>query len=341
MKQLEKPKILIVDDISANLVAMERILSDMDIECIRAKSGNEALTLTLSNNFALIISDVHMPIMDGFEFAEILRSDDATNNIPIIFVTATNKEDKHIFKGYELGAVDYLFKPVDSTILKSKVRIFVNLFLKQKEIENHSQFLEKMVIESQKNKQELERENKQLTELSTLDGLTNIANRRTFDTFIKNAWEQAIISRSPLSLIMLDIDYFKLYNDHYGHQHGDECLKQVAEVLRTRGYRASDLVARYGGEEFIIVLGDNNLSDAKSIAENIRLKIEALRIPHKLSLSSKWITASIGVSTALPKTHDTFVSFINTVDKALYKSKGRGRNQIFSIKHKHATITSN
>jgi len=328
-----KPKILIVDDIPSNLVALERILVDMNVDCIRAKSGNEALSHTLSHDFALIISDVQMPIMDGFELAELLRSNLSTRNIPIIFLTATNKEEKHIFQGYELGAVDYLFKPIDATILKSKVRIFVNLYQQQKKAEHHSQFLEEMVIESKKNQQELEIANKQLTELSTLDSLTNIANRRTYDHFLKMAWDQSIVSKAPISVIMLDIDYFKLFNDEYGHQCGDECLKKVAEVLKNRGYRATDLVARYGGEEFIIVLGNTNNSDALKIAENVRLKIEALRIPHQLSLANKWITASIGVSTIFPTINDSIKSFIQTVDKSLYLSKEHGRNQVSFLEH--------
>ena len=326
-----KPKILIVDDIKANLVALERVLNDLNVKCVRASSGNEALTQILSTEFAMIISDVQMPIMDGFELAEILRGDSKTSNIPIIFVSATNKDAKHIFKGYEIGAVDYLLKPLDPTIIKSKVSIFLNLYLKQKETETHAQFLEEMVIESQKNKKELEIANKELSELSSLDGLTNIANRRTFDDFVQNSWDHAINTKSPISLIMIDIDYFKLYNDHYGHQSGDECIKKVAKVLKTRGYRSSDLVARYGGEEFVIVLGSTSMEDAVTVANNIQLKVEALRIPHELSLCSKWITISIGVTNITPSNNNGLKKFIKAADNALYQSKDRGRNTVSSI----------
>lgn len=169
---------------------------------------------------------------------------------------------------------------------------------------------------------------KQLEELSFKDGLTGVFNRRMFDSVMEVEWANAKRNRQPLSLIMLDIDYFKQYNDYYGHIQGDECLKRVANVLACVATRSRDFFARYGGEEFILVLPETDEAAAFKIAERCRNVIFKAQIPHEKSLVSQLLTISIGISTITPTRSDEAIKFIATVDKQLYVAKEKGRNSI-------------
>ena len=166
------------------------------------------------------------------------------------------------------------------------------------------------------------------TSLSLLDGLTGISNRRHFDFFLENEWRRALRQKKPISLVMVDVDFFKAFNDHYGHQAGDECLKKVGECLQNFGNRPGDLVARYGGEEFAVILADAELEHAARIAENIRRSINDLEIPHEYSEVHKNVTASAGVSTSYPRNGASEKQLIQAADEALYKSKKTGRNRV-------------
>lgn len=167
-----------------------------------------------------------------------------------------------------------------------------------------------------------------LKELSIRDGLTGIFNRRHFDEVIDKEWKRATRDKIPLSLIMLDIDSFKIYNDTYGHQAGDECLKKVAGAIAGTLKRPADMVARYGGEEFALVLPHIDKEGASRLAEIIRANIEALKIEHRRSTASPYATASLGVSSAIPVPDSSYESLIANADKALYLAKKGGRNQV-------------
>jgi diguanylate cyclase (GGDEF)-like protein len=271
-----------------------------------------------------------MPEMDGYETAKLMRGMKKTQNVPIIFLTAISKEREYLFRGYEAGAVDFLFKPIEPDILKSKVTIFLELYNQRKLINEQALDLKLKIEELLQVKQELEKANRILEDLSSLDGLTNIPNRRCFDEFIDREWRHAARKGIPLSLIMIDIDYFKDYNDHYGHQAGDECLKQIGKILKGAVKRPADLVARYGGEEFIAALVDTDIKGAMVVAERIRLQVEALNIPHKSSQIGERVTISVGVATEVPSRDSSFATLIAMADKALYQSKQGGRNQIRS-----------
>jgi len=169
---------------------------------------------------------------------------------------------------------------------------------------------------------------KELEELSFKDALTGVYNRRMFDSVMDVEWANAKRNHQPLSLLMLDIDYFKQYNDHYGHIHGDECLKRVAEALSSVGTRSRDFFARFGGEEFIIVLPETDATAANMIAERCRSLIFKAQIPHEKSLVSQVLTVSIGVSTIIPTHSDQPIDFIAAVDRQLYQAKEKGRNRI-------------
>lgn len=313
-------KILLVDDRPENLYALEKILQKLDCEVYKAYSGNEALSLSIRHDFALILLDVNMPDMDGFEVADLLRGNDTTAHVPIIFVTAISKEEKYVFRGYEAGAVDYLMKPVDTDILISKVRVFLELDLKRKELEAVKAKLEEHVI--------------RLQEASDTDGLTLIANRRCFDRTLDKEFQRLkrhideASDRKCLSLILLDVDYFKKYNDCYGHLEGDHCLREVAKALSRAVYRPGDLVARYGGEEFVVLLPMTPLSDAVQVAERIRLEVEQLNLLHATSDVSPVVTVSLGVASLEPTEGNDADMLIRQADQALYQAKMAGRNRV-------------
>jgi diguanylate cyclase (GGDEF)-like protein len=316
--------ILIVDDRPENLLVLESLLESMDCNILKASSGNEALSLMWDNEFALVLLDVQMPEMDGFETAELMRSSSRTRYIPIIFVTAISKEQKCIFKGYEVGAVDYLFKPIEPVVLQSKVKVFLELYNQKKLIEEQSELLELKIRELTV----LQEANIKLENLSVLDGLTGISNRRYFDQYIEMNWKNSMRSGKSLSLIMADIDYFKAYNDNYGHLQGDDCLRAVAKAMSLSVNRPTDFVARYGGEEFAVVLPDTDTHGAVKMAEKIKSDIEALKLKHEHSLAAKYVTLSLGVATIIPNSINSISVLVENADKALYKAKRSGRNAV-------------
>lgn len=324
MNNLNDINILIVDDRPDNLFVLESLLENMNCNIIKAASGNEALSLMLDHDFALVLLDVQMPEMDGFETAELMRSNRRTRYIPIIFVTAISKEQRCIFKGYEVGAVDYLFKPIEPIMLQSKVRVFIDLYTQKKLVEDQAKLLELKIKELS----ELREINNKLESISVCDGLTGISNRRHFDQYLELSWKNSIRSGKPLSLIMADIDYFKAYNDNYGHLKGDECLIKVAKAMVASINRPMDSVARYGGEEFAVVLPETDIDGAIVIAEEIRKNIEAMKQTHEYSSVAPYITLSLGVTSIIPSQLDTIGEFINNADKAMYKAKLSGRNTV-------------
>jgi diguanylate cyclase (GGDEF)-like protein len=176
--------------------------------------------------------------------------------------------------------------------------------------------------------QELEERNRELARLVNIDGLTQIANRRYFDTHLHQEWRRLAREQHPISLIFLDIDYFKLYNDHYGHQAGDECLKQVAQVFEHVARRPADLAARYGGEEFVILLPNTDERGAQHVTEEIQETLQQLQIPHELSAVSSYVTCSMGITCTIPTRTVSVERFVASADEAVYQAKTRGRNQI-------------
>ncbi|MEE4241163.1 MAG: diguanylate cyclase [Desulfopila sp.] len=319
-------KILIVDDRPENLFVLESLIDAPDVELIRAASGNEALAKVLDHDFALVLLDVQMPGMDGYEVAELMRGNRITRNIPIIFVTAKHKEQASIFKGYDSGAVDYLFKPLEPVILKGKVGVFLELYRQKKELEDKTRELDRRLADLEELKSLLERTNQQLTHLSKVDGLTGILNRRSFDEILKDEWQRGIRNKQPLSILLADIDYFKPYNDSYGHILGDDILKLVARTLSGAAFRHVDKVARYGGEEFAFILPDTDITGAELMAERVRSDVFHLNIEHSGSPQEKRLTVSVGVATTLPQLSLDPLQALEFADVKLYEAKASGRN---------------
>ncbi|THB73704.1 MAG: diguanylate cyclase [Desulfobacteraceae bacterium] len=327
-----KATILIVDDRPENLLTLEQVLESPELEIIRANSGHEALEKTFDHEFALILLDVQMPDMDGYETAEYLRNNSKTKNIPIIFLTAAQKESHHIFKGYDAGGVDYILKPFEPVVLKSKVGVFLELYRQRQQLELKTRELDARLAELEEARHQLELKNEQLRFLSTRDSLTGLINRRRFDELMDTEWKRGIRNADPVAVILMDIDYFKAYNDCYGHLAGDETLRQVANELSASLHRDVDRVGRYGGEEFIAVLPDTDMEGALKVAERIRENVQALSITHQKSPRYNQVTISVGVSAVIPTPERALDQLIITADNALYRAKENGRNRCESLK---------
>jgi diguanylate cyclase (GGDEF)-like protein len=306
-----KTNILLVDDKKENLLALQAILETPGLNIFTALSGNTALGLMLEHDFAVVILDVRMPEMDGFEVAELMRKSEKTKFIPIIFVTAFSKDESYIFKGYETGAVDYLFKPLDPVILKSKVNIFLELDKNKKELEQ--------------SKRKIEKQNERLKELSITDGLTGLYNHRHFQDMLKREFALVRRNSSDLSCFMIDLDYFKDVNDTFGHTFGDFVLQRFAQLLKD-AVRETDILARYGGEEFALLLPHTSLEGAMVLAEKFRKKAE--EFVYEDEGHSKRVTASVGVASYRTHHPSTSSDLVNFADQALYRAKAEGRNQV-------------
>lgn len=322
MLQDKTISILVVDDRPENLVVMQGILESRYYIIDTADSGAQALGMMLRQDYALVLLDVQMPDMDGFETAEYMKKSEKTRHIPIIFVTAISYDKLSISKGYDVGAVDYLFKPVDPVILKSKVDVFVSLYRQKEIIRRQAALLEEKVQELL----ELKEANWKLENLSLVDALTEMPNRRNFNQYINIQWGNCAFSKNNLSVIMLDIDHFKAYNDHYGHLKGDECIIKIGHCIMNSLSRPLDLAFRYGGEEFVVLLPNTDVDGAKFIGEKIRANVEAMQIQHEFSDAAPVVTVSVGVSTTTPDYKFHFHHFIESADKAMYLAKNQGRN---------------
>lgn len=295
----EQPTILIVDDTPTNIqVLAEALRADYRVKV--AGSGRMAFEIIARQGLPdLILLDVMMPDMDGYEVCRRLKGDPRTKDIPVIFATAKSDplDEEH---GLRLGAVDYIVKPFHLPIVAARVQNHINLKLKTDLLESHA----------------------------LLDGLTSIPNRRRFDEDLASEWKRAHRAGSTISLIMLDVDHFKAYNDHYGHGAGDNCLRKVAGALAEAVVRPGDLAARYGGEEFVVLLPTTGHESATQIAERIRAQVEALRIPHDYSAAAAWVTISVGLASAIPSDCDGAAALLEKADNMLYRAKNAGRNRV-------------
>lgn len=299
-------KILLVEDSATLRYAISRYINEGGHEAVLAQDGEEAMHIVDETTVDMIIMDVEMPGLDGFETTKLIREMLGEHWIPIIFVTGKSEESDYK-EGIEAGGDDYLIKPVSRIILKAKIKAMERI------IEMRNQ---------------LNQANIELTELSERDSLTRLYNRRTFENRAQEYWRQANRSREPLSVLLLDIDHFKAYNDSYGHVAGDECIRKVSDAMSKCTNRAGDIVARYGGEEFVILLTNTPESGARHVADQIRSNIAALKIEHRESSASEFVTISAGGATLNDTQRCDLKSLIHAADQGLYRAKESGRNRV-------------
>lgn len=295
----EKQSILIVDDERFNIDILSMEFSP-EYEILIAKGGRQALQRLENRSVDLILLDIVMPEMNGYEIIKLIKNNERTKDIPVIFITSKNEiEDEAV--GLQLGAVDYIRKPFNIPIVRARVKTQLDLKLKTDLLEN----------------------------LVMLDGLTGIYNRRKVDEVLQNEWKRATRNGAPISIFLIDIDFFKRYNDNYGHTAGDDCLRKVARELQISLKRPEDFVGRYGGEEFLVILPNTTAEGAEQVAEELRKRIESLNISHRYSCAADCVTISVGVSTAYPDATWESPSFLlDAADRMLYESKENGRNRI-------------
>ncbi|ADJ29089.1 GGDEF domain-containing response regulator [Nitrosococcus watsonii] len=269
----------------------------------------------------LILMDVELPGINGIEACRRLKSHSLGQDIPVIMMTGHDDQGS-LEAAFEAGAVDYVTKPFDNASLMARVRSALRL---KEEIGVRKQREQELLDLTRR----LEMANEQLRQLTSLDDLTGIANRRQFEVTIHQEFQRAMRNKTALSLIMIDIDNFKVYNDIYGHQTGDNCLRRVAAALDSVLKRPNDLLARYGGEEFAVILPETSSKGASNIAESLRQAVEILKIPHSYaSQNNLRVTVSLGVATLIPQRGDEPTKLISVADQALYQSKHAGRNQV-------------
>lgn len=318
---INKPfSVLIVDDNKQNLMVLADILENCNYDIGFAMNGKQALDYVYNEKPDLIMLDVMMPEMDGYETCTILKSNPEFKDVPIIFLTA-KVEIKDIIKGFEVGGVDYISKPYNSLELKSRVKTHLEL----KRVSNEEQELIEALKEANK---KIENQNNELNKLlkkfeilSKTDSLTGLFNRRCILDTIEQIENDSLINNSTFSIVMSDIDFFKFVNDTYGHNFGDEVLKEIANLISSN-IRKSDFLSRWGGEEFLIIFSNTTIDEAQSLAEKIR-KIISEHI-FKINENEIKITMTFGVSEY--KKGDLIDVTIKKADNALYKGKNSGRN---------------
>jgi diguanylate cyclase (GGDEF)-like protein/PAS domain S-box-containing protein len=424
--------VLVVDDTPENIRLLRRILAPEGYRIRAAVSGSAALDSARHTPPDIILLDVMMPDMSGFDVCRRLKDNELTREIPVIFVTGRN-DSRAVVEGFAVGAVDYLTKPVQSdevcARLRSQLRIREQVRALREQAERFRAVVSNMaegllILESDGRIQlanpaatralgyepgqleglavesvigeparhevvdylqaqacgdgrggaamlgpreapllrgdgaELSMDltvtpmfvtpplfigllhdisrhklsHDELLRIACTDPLTGIANRRRLDAFMEHEWRRAARGGSPVSLVMIDVDHFKLFNDRLGHPAGDRCLQRIAQLIENLAKRPTDLAARYGGEEFALVLAGTEMPSAQHLAEVLRQRIEALRIPHPASSAGEWVTASLGVATRYPGAAAGLDALLRDADAALYQAKAEGRNRVFAAR---------
>jgi len=293
-----RAKLLVVDDQPINIQVMYQAFAG-DYQVFMATSGEQALAICKSNPPDLILLDVVMPGMDGFEVCTRLQADAATRQIPVIFVTA-HTDPAQETHGLRLGAVDFISKPINPAVVRARVKTQLTLRFQ-------SDLLRRLVL---------------------LDGLSGVFNRRYFDQQFATEWARSARSGAPLSLILLDLDYFRSFNERYGHQAGDEGLRAIATALKSCLRRPADLVARYGGEEFACMLPDTAFEDALAIAQELEARVRGEKIPHDSSSVDKVVTISAGLATRDSQSSGDGPALLHLAEALLQRAKQGGRGRV-------------
>jgi len=307
--------VLIVDDSKVIRLLVAECIAEMNHDIVFMESGAEAVEYTKANSPDLIMMDVEMPGINGFEATRQIREIKGEDWFPIIFLS-TKIDDESYEKGILAGGDAYLAKPIQPLRLQLQIKAMERIYMMRQKLKSAQKDL--LVA------------NEKYRHLSLFDELTGLANRRNFDKTLEKEFKLATRNKKPLSVIIADIDFFKIYNDTYGHQAGDECLSAVAKALADTVNRPADLACRYGGEEFTFILPTTDLKGAREFAERVRVAVSGLQIDHSGSTVSLHVSLSLGVSTY----NGQFSSgdeITKQADAALYQAKESGRNKVVAI----------
>ncbi|MBD2677278.1 MULTISPECIES: PleD family two-component system response regulator [Nostoc] len=301
--------VLIVDDEPFIRMILRNFLEREAYQIVEARNGIEALTMYNKVHPDIVLLDAIMPDMDGFECCTQLQILDCSKHIPVLMITGLEDEES-VDRAFEVGAMDYITKPIHWPVLRQRV---------------------KRLIQQSQLQQKLEAVNLELQRLVTIDGLTEVANRRGFEEYFYQEWQRMKREQQPLSLILCDVDFFKSYNDTYGHRVGDRCLIKIAQAIKDIVKRPGDLVARYGGEEFAVILPNTDTQGATYVAEKICDAVRKLAIPHQNSQVSRHVTISAGFTTVIPQLNSDLEEMFAAADRALYQAKKAGRDRFVHI----------
>jgi diguanylate cyclase (GGDEF)-like protein len=293
-----KPRLLLVDDQPINIQVLHALFAD-DYQVFMATSGAQALKLCREQQPDLLLLDVQMPGMDGYEVCRRLKADPELRDLPVVFVTALSDAQAETW-GLELGAVDFISKPFNPTVVRARVKTHLLLKLQ-------SDLLREMVF---------------------VDGLTGVYNRRHFDARLAAEFQRAKRNCNTIGLLVVDVDYFKRFNDHYGHLAGDDALRRVAVLLKDQLKRPGDFVSRFGGEEFACVLPETDLDGALALAVGIEAAVRAAQIPHAVSDIAAHLTISVGVAVMVPMAERLATELVMAADQQLYEAKALGRGRV-------------
>ncbi len=310
-----------IDDQRSATMNIKKILQHIPhLDFHACNFPEHALEQVLNVGPTVILLDLHMPLLNGFELLSQLRQHATTCHIPVLMLSvdgsAASKE-----KAFQLGASDYIIKTPTPTELLARLQCHSRAYIDHLERESLQRNLHETQLKLQQSLTLLE-------SISSLDGLTDVANRRFFDHIFAREWQRSLRETSALSLIFIDVDDFKAYNQHYGHLAGDDCLKEIATALQQELKRPSDLIARYASEEFVVLLPNTHGQGAMLIAERLRQTIESLNLEHQSSRCLDYVSVSLGVATTSPKRKDQSYDFLEAADKALFQAKEEGRNRV-------------
>ncbi|MBS1131163.1 MAG: response regulator receiver modulated diguanylate cyclase [Proteobacteria bacterium] len=307
-------KILVVEDSQSSLATLTKYVEHFGATSIPAENGEMAIDLFSRNRPDLVLLNILLPDMDGFVVAQRIRAMEKPGDwAPIIFLSSLD-DDANIEKGIAAGGDDYLHKPISEIVLGAKIRAMQRIVLMRASL---------LAVT-----RKLDAANQELIRISSTDSLTGVANRRYFDEAMSIEWRRARRHSNSIALLMCDIDYFKLYNDTYGHQAGDECLRKIAAAISRHTERPSDTVARYGGEKFAVILPETSIGGALMVAEKIRQATKELNITHASSPTGQ-VGLSIGIASAAPGFDNPPDDLILAADKALYRAKKEGRDRVY------------
>lgn len=328
---IHQATVLIVDDHLENVRSLSLLLSSLGHYVRKATCGEMALESISASKPDIVFLDILMPEMDGFEVCKRLKENPITSDIPIIFLSALNSADDKI-RAFSVGGADYVTKPFQAEEVIARLRHQIMIQQQQKLLAAQNRKLHLEIRQRKKIEKQLQQANLELKRLANTDSLTQIANRRCFDQMLQYAWQCLWQKQEPISLTLCDIDYFKKYNDYYGHLAGDACLQKVAKIMCDCISSPNTKVARYGGEEFAILSPSMGVEEAVTTARRIQSSVDSLSIPHAGSPVANHITLSLGIACSNHTSISCPEQLIAAADTALYRAKTAGRNtwKVFS-----------